>query len=51
VPAPTDAEIKAAYDANRDQIGNANLESVRAELINYIRNERTQELYAALISV
>lgn len=49
VPAPTDAEIKAAYDANRDQIGNANLESVRAELINYIRNERSQELYAALI--
>jgi protein-disulfide isomerase len=49
VPAPTEAEIKAAYDANRDQIGSANLESVRAELINYIRNERSQELYAALI--
>ena len=46
---PTDSEIQAAYDANRDQIGNANLESVRAELINYIRNERSQELYAALI--
>src|SRR5258706_9093076 len=49
VPAPTDAEIKAAYDANRDQIGNANLEAIRAELINYIRNEHSQELYAALI--
>ncbi len=46
---PTEPEIQAAYDANRDQIGNANLESVRAELINFIRNERSQELYAALI--
>jgi protein-disulfide isomerase len=49
IPAPTEQEIKAAYDANRDQIGSATLEAVRAELINYIRNERSQELYAALI--
>lgn len=49
IPQPTEQEIKAAYDANRDQIGSANLESVRFELINYIRNERSQELYAALI--
>src|ERR1700716_2323577 len=49
IATPTDSEIQAAYDANRDQIGNANLESVRAELINFIRNERSQELYAALI--
>jgi protein-disulfide isomerase len=46
---PTEPEIKAAYAANRDQIGNADLESVRPELINFIRNERSQELYAALI--
>ena len=50
IPAPTEPEIKAAYDANRDQIGSANLESVRAELINFIRNERSQELYVALIN-
>ena len=50
VPAPTEPEIKAAYDANRDQIGSADLESVRAELINFIRNERSQELYTALIN-
>jgi protein-disulfide isomerase len=49
VPTPTEAEIKAAYDANRDQIGTADLESVRAELINFIRGERREELYAALI--
>src|SRR6267378_61845 len=46
---PTEPEIKAAYDANRDQIGNADLESIRAQLISFIRNERSQELYAALI--
>ena len=50
IPTPTEQEIKAAYDANRDQIGSATLELVRAELINYIRNERSQELYAALIN-
>jgi protein-disulfide isomerase len=50
IPTPTEQEIKAAYDANRDQIGSATLESVRAELISYIRNERSQELYLALIN-
>ena len=50
IPAPTEQEIKAAYDANRDQIGSADLESVRADLINYIRSQRSQELYSALIN-
>ncbi len=50
IPAPTEEEIKAAYDANRDQIGSADLDSVRAELINFIRNQRRQELYGALVT-
>lgn len=50
IAAPTDQEIKAAYDANRNQIGSADLESVRPDLINYIRSQRSQELYAALIN-
>lgn len=50
IPSPTDQEIKATYDANRDQIGSADLESVRPDLINYIRNQRSQQLYSALIS-
>jgi protein-disulfide isomerase len=49
IPTPTEAEIQAAYDANRDQLGSEKLEAVRAELINYIRNQRSQELYAALV--
>ena len=49
VPQPTEPEIKAAYDANRDQLGGADLDSVRTDLINFIRNQRSQELYAALV--
>src|ERR1043166_3565435 len=47
---PTDQEIKAAYDANRDQIGNADLDSVRSDLVNFIRNQRSQELYTAWLN-
>jgi len=50
VAAPTEQEIKAAYDANRDQIGNADLESVRTELVNFIRNQRKEELYGVLVN-
>jgi protein-disulfide isomerase len=50
VATPTEQEIKAAYDANRDQIGNADLESVRAELVNFIRNQRKEELYSVLVN-
>lgn len=50
IPQPTDQEIKAAYDANRDQLGGADLESIRTELVNFIRNQRSQDLYAALVS-
>jgi hypothetical protein len=49
IPQPTDQEVKAAYDANRDQLGGASLETVRADLVNFIRNQRSQELYTALV--
>ena len=50
IPAPTDQEIKAAYDSNRDQLGTADIESVRSELVSFIRNQRSQDLYASLIN-
>lgn len=50
IPAPTEEEIKAAYDANRDQIGSADLESVRTELINFLREQKRQDLYAAMVT-
>src|SRR5205807_10658581 len=39
-----------AYDANREQIGPGDLESVRSDLVNFIRNQRKQDLYAALVN-
>ena len=50
IPTPSEAEIKAAYDGNRDQIGNADLEKVRPEIINFLREQRRQELYAAMLN-
>ena len=50
VPAPTEAEVKAAYDANRDQLGSADLESVRPELVSFIREQKREELYTALVN-
>ncbi len=47
---PTEVEIQAAYNANRAQIGSADLESVRPDIINYLRNQRSQELYEAFIN-
>ena len=50
VAPPTEQEIHAAYDANRDQIGSADLESVRTQLVNFIRNQRREELYGTLVN-
>lgn len=47
---PADGEIRAAYDANRDQLGGADLESVRPQIINYLRGQRSEQLYTALIN-
>ncbi len=50
IPPPSDVEVQAAYDANRDQLGGADLNTVRPQLINFIRNQRREELYQALIN-
>ena len=47
---PSDAEIRAVYDANRAQLGNADLESVRPQVINYLRGQRSEELRDALVN-
>jgi protein-disulfide isomerase len=41
VKKPTEAQIKAVYDQNRDQLGGATLPQVRQQIINYLI--RTQE--------
>ena len=50
VVAPSEQEIRAAYDANRDQVGGADLESVRSDLINFLLNQQRQKLYNALVN-
>lgn len=47
---PTEAEIRTAYDANRAQIGNAELENMRPALVNYLRGQRSEQLYASLVN-
>ena len=49
VAAPTDAEIRAVYDANRAQLG-ADLEAVRANIVSYLRGQRSELAYADLVN-
>lgn len=50
VGAPGEPEIRAAYNANRSQLGGADLETVRPDLVNYLRNQQRQTLYAGLVN-
>lgn len=50
VPAPTEDEIKAVYDANRAQLGSADLETVRPQIVNYLRGKTSERLYSELAS-
>jgi len=50
VPPPSEQEIQAAYNANRDQLGGADLESVRTDLVNYLRNQKKSDLYTGLVT-
>jgi protein-disulfide isomerase len=50
VPSPTDAEVRAVYDANRAQLGNAELERVRTNIINYLRAQRSEQAHKDLVN-
>ena len=50
ITAPTEQEIQEVYTASRAQLGSASLESVRSELVNYLRSQRSQELYEAFLN-
>ena len=49
-PPPTDAEVRAVYDANRAQFGNTDLEAARPTIVNYLRNERGAKAYGDLVN-
>src|SRR3989454_1087488 len=50
IPPPSEAEIVAAFNSNRADLGNADLEKVRPEIINYLREQRRQELYPPMMN-
>jgi protein-disulfide isomerase len=47
---PTESEIVATYNSNRAELGGAELDRVRPNIINYLRQQRQQELYPAMIN-
>lgn len=47
---PTEAEIKAVFDANQQRIGNADLASVRPQIVSYLRNQSAQKLAGEFIT-
>ena len=50
LPAPTEAEIKATYDAQRSAIGQRTLDEVRKPIIDYLRRQAEQKMLAALLT-
>lgn len=49
-PPPTDAEVRAVYDANRAQFGNADLEAARPTIVNYLRTQRGELAYGEMVN-
>ncbi|MEO7539470.1 MAG: hypothetical protein ABIV21_05555, partial [Pyrinomonadaceae bacterium] len=50
IPAPTEAEIKAIYDANRPALGSKTLQQVRKQIVSYLRRDPEQKKINALIT-
>jgi hypothetical protein len=50
VPVPTDAQIKAVYEANRAAIGSKTLEEVRPQIVAFLRREPQQQAYNSYLS-
>jgi predicted DsbA family dithiol-disulfide isomerase len=49
VPAPTDAQIQAVYDANRSEIGDKTLAEIRPQIVAYLRRELEEKVLAGFI--
>ncbi len=47
---PTEAEIKAVYEANKAQLGDTTYEKIRPRIISFLRNEPEQKTLSAFIS-
>lgn len=51
VSAPTEAEIRAVYDANRAALGDKTLEETKPQIIAFLRREPEQKAIADYVSV
>ncbi len=50
VKLPTEAEIKAVYDANQQALGGRPLPEVREQIVDYLRADPQQKMFAALFA-
>ncbi len=50
IPVPTDAQIKAVYDANRAAVGGKTLEEIRPQIVAFLRREPEQQAYNSYLS-
>ena len=50
IPAPSEKEIQAVYNANRESVGDQTLEQVKPQIIAYLQRDAQQKAYSALIS-
>lgn len=48
VPAPTETEIKALYDANRRALGDLTLDKAKKQIVAYLRREPEQKVLGSL---
>jgi len=50
VPEPTAAEVKAVYDANKQQIGDADISAVSPQIVSYLKSQTAQKLSNDLVA-
>jgi len=50
IPVPTDAQIKAVYEANRAAVGGKSLEEVRPQIVAFLKREPEQAAYNGYLS-
>jgi len=49
VPAPSDAEIKKLYDDNKDQLGGQSFETVKPQIVDYLKEQKATQRQSAYI--
>ncbi len=50
VPAPTEAQIKEVYDANRQVLGDQTLDQARKQIVAYLKREPEQKALSTLLA-